>query len=63
MRYKEQALNHVEKLENLLKQMEQQINRNETREVVLRTLETSKERLEQLRSQISVEPGDFFTSK
>lgn len=63
MRYKEQALDQTEKLENILRNIEGQINRNETREAVLETLQKAKDRLEQLRSQINIEPGDFFSSK
>lgn len=63
MRYKEQVMNQVEKAENLVRSIETLINRNETRETVLDALKILKERIEQIRSQVSVEPDDFFNSK
>lgn len=59
MRYKEQTLNNVEKVENLLKLLESQINRNERREEVLTTLENVKEKLENVKSLIEIESDSF----
>lgn len=61
MRYKEQVLIKIERLENMLRNIQNQINKNETREAVLVALELVKERLEELRSQINIEQDDYLT--
>lgn len=55
MRYKEQVINQIERLENMNKSIETAINRNETRQKVLEMLEIVRERLDQLKSQVNLE--------
>lgn len=59
MRYKEQSLNNIERINNMLKNLEHNLNFNAPKQEVLNTLEQIKERLENLRSLISIEQDTF----
>jgi len=59
MRYKEQTLNAIEKTDNLLKLIQAQINRGESRDTVLQTLERVKENLEEVRSLVNIEANEY----
>lgn len=63
MRYKEQSINKIEQIENTIKLINAQINRNETRQTVQETIKILETKVDELRSLIQIEPGDFFTSK
>ena len=59
MRYKEQSLNNIERINNMLKNLEHNINFNAPRNGTLETLELIRERLDNLRSLISIEQDTY----
>lgn len=59
MRYKEQVLNNLERVKNIIRAVEVKINTNETREEVLKVLQTVTERVEQAESLVKIETSDF----
>jgi hypothetical protein len=59
MRYKEQSLNNIERINNMLKNLEHNINFNAPRNETLETLELIRERLDNLRSLISIEQDTY----
>lgn len=59
MRYKPLALNKIEELEAILNRLEFDVNRNQSREQALATLDVFKGKLDELRSLINVEHDNF----
>jgi hypothetical protein len=59
MRYKDQVLNKVNQLENLNRTLDFQLSRGESYETLLQTLSDMKEKIEDLRSTVSLEHNDF----
>jgi archaellum component FlaC len=60
MRYKEQSLNKIEQVNNRVKNIEFLVLRGQQNEAV-QALEELKEKIEELRSLISIEHNDFET--
>ena len=58
MRYKEQSLNKIEQVNNSIKTVEFLVLRNQQNEA-LQALEDLKEKLDDLRSMISIEHDEF----
>ena len=58
MRYKEQALNKLEQVSNVVNTVEFLVSRGD-QEGSLETIEDLKEKLEELRSMISIEHEEF----
>ena len=59
MKYKEQALNKVEKLEHQIRALEVGINRGNSLEEILTTVENIKNLTESLRETISIEQDEW----
>jgi hypothetical protein len=60
MRYKEQSLNKIEQVNNRVKNIEFLVLRGQQNEAV-QAFEELKEKIEELRSLISIEHNDFET--
>ncbi len=60
MRYKEQSLNKIEQVNNRIKNIEFLVLRGD-QNASLQALEELKEKVEELRSLISIEHNDFET--
>jgi len=58
MRYKEQSLSKIEQINNRIRNIEFLVSRNQQGEA-LQSLEELKEKLDELRSLISIEHNDF----
>jgi hypothetical protein len=58
MRYKEQSLSKVEQINNRIRNIEFLVSRNQQNEA-LQALEELREKLDELRSMISIEHNDF----
>lgn len=63
MRYKEQTLKQIERVDNLIKVIETHINRNETRQTVLHVVNELKEQVEKVRSLVSIEHDNFLNQR
>ena len=61
MRYKEQAMNKVSQLENMMRTLDFLVSRGESQDEILRYIEEVKEKVEDLRSILSIEHNDFET--
>ena len=61
MRYKDQVLNKINQLENLNRTLDFQLLRGESSDSLLQTLSDMKEKIEDLRSTISLEHDEFST--
>ena len=61
MRYKEQAMNKVGQLENMMRTLEFLVSRAQPQDEILRYIEEVKEKVEDLRSILSIEHNDFET--
>ncbi len=61
MRYKEQAMNKVSQLENMMRTLDFLVSRGESQDSILRYIEEVKEKVEDLRSILSIEHNDFET--
>jgi hypothetical protein len=61
MRYKDQVLNKINQLENLNRTLDFQLSRGESSDSLLQTLSDMKEKIEDLRSTISLEHDEFST--
>jgi hypothetical protein len=61
MRYKDQVLNKINQLENLNRTLDFQLSRGEGFDALLQTLADMKEKIEDLRSTISLEHDEFST--
>jgi|LakMenEpi03Aug12_release.lakeMendotaPanAssembly.Ray.scaffolds.fasta_scaffold24086_10 hypothetical protein len=59
MRYKEQVLNKINQLENLNRTLDFQLSRGESSDSLLQTLSDMKEKIEDLRSTVSLEHDEF----
>lgn len=59
MRYKNNILDKLLKLDTTISKITIQINRNESRDTVLENLNEVKEQIEEMRSMIDNEPDDF----
>lgn len=61
MRYKEQAMNKVAQLENMLRTLDFLVSRSQSQDEILQYISEIKEKVEDLRSVISIEHNDFET--
>jgi hypothetical protein len=61
MRYKDQVLNKINQLENLNRTLDFQLSRGESFDALLQTLSDMKEKIEDLRSTVSLEHDEFST--
>jgi hypothetical protein len=61
MRYKDQVLNKINQLENLNRTLDFQLSRGENLQEVMQTLSDMKEKIEDLRSTVSLEHDEFST--
>ena len=61
MRYKDQVLTKINQLENLNRTLDFQLSRGENLQEVMQTLSDMKEKIEDLRSTISLEHDEFST--
>lgn len=61
MRYKEQAMNKVGQLENMLRTLDFLVSRAQPQDEILQYISEVKEKLEDLRSILSIEHNDFET--
>jgi hypothetical protein len=61
MRYKDQVLNKINQLENLNRTLDFQLSRGESFNSLLQTLSDMKEKIEDLRSTVSLEHDEFST--
>lgn len=61
MRYKDQVLTKINQLENLNRTLDFQLSRNESYESLMQTLSDLKEKIEDLRSTVSLEHDEFST--
>jgi len=59
MRYKDQVLNKINQLENLNRTLDFQLSRGESSDSLLQTLSDMKEKIEDLRSTVSLEHDEF----
>jgi archaellum component FlaC len=61
MRYKEQALNKVAQLENMMRTLDFLVSRSQPQNEILQYISEVKEKVEELRSILSIEHNDFET--
>jgi hypothetical protein len=61
MRYKDQVLNKINQLENLNRTLDFQLSRGEGFNELMQTLADMKEKIEELRSTVSLEHDEFST--
>jgi hypothetical protein len=61
MRYKEQALNKVAQLENMMRTLDFLVSRSQPQNEILQYISEVKEKVEDLRSILSIEHNDFET--
>jgi hypothetical protein len=61
MRYKEQAMNKVAQLENMLRTLDFLVSRSQPQNEILQYISEMKEKIEDLRSILSIEHNDFET--
>ena len=61
MRYKDQVLNKINQLENLNRTIDFQLSRGENIQEIMQTLSDMKEKIEDLRSTVSLEHDEFST--
>ena len=59
MRYKDQVLNKINQLENLNRTLDFQLSRGEGFNELMQTLSDMKEKIEDLRSTVSLEHDEF----
>jgi hypothetical protein len=59
MRYKEQVLNKVSQLENMMRTLDFLVSRAQPQDEVLQYISEVKEKVEDLRSMVSLEHNDF----
>jgi hypothetical protein len=61
MRYKEQALNNVAQLENMVRTLDFLVSRAQPQDEILQYISEMKEKVEDLRSILSIEHNEFET--
>jgi hypothetical protein len=61
MRYKDQVLNKINQLENLNRTLDFQLSRGEGFNELMQTLSDMKEKIEDIRSTVSLEHDEFST--
>jgi hypothetical protein len=61
MRYKDQVLNKINQLENLNRTLDFQLSRGEGYDELIKTLSNIKDKIEDLRSTVSLEHDEFST--
>jgi hypothetical protein len=59
MRYKDQVLNKINQLENFNRTLDFQLSRGEGFDALLQTVADMKEKIEDLRSTVSLEHDEF----
>lgn len=61
MRYKEQAMNKVAQLENMLRTLDFLVSRAQPQNEIIQYISEVREKVEDLRSILSIEHNDFET--
>ena len=61
MRYKDQVLSKINQLENFNRTLDFQLSRGENYDALLQTLSDMKEKIEDIRSTVSLEHDEFST--
>jgi hypothetical protein len=61
MRYKDQVLNKINQLENLNRTLDFQLSRGEGYDELIKTVSNIKDKIEDLRSTVSLEHDEFST--
>ena len=61
MRYKEQSMNKVAQLENMMRTLDFLVSRSQPQNEILQYISEVKEKIEDLRSMLSIEHNDFET--
>jgi hypothetical protein len=59
MRYKDQALNKVNQLNNIARTLDFQVSRLESQDSILQTINDLREKIDELQSIISIEHDEF----
>ena len=59
MRYKDQALDKVNQLDNIARTLNFQVSRLESQDTLLQTIQDLKEKIDELQSMISIEHYEF----
>ena len=59
MRYKDQALDKVNQLDNIARTLNFQVSRLESQDSILQTVQDLKEVIDELQSMISIEHDEF----
>jgi len=59
MRYKDQALDKVNQLNNIARTLDFQVSRLESQQSILQTIQDLKEKIEELSDVISIEHDEF----
>lgn len=59
MRYKDQALDKVNQLNNIARTLDFQVSRLESQQALLQTIQGLKEKIEELNDLISIEHDEF----
>jgi hypothetical protein len=59
MRYKDQALNKVNQLNNIARTLDFQVSRLESQQDILQTIQDLKVKIEELQDVISIEHDEF----
>ncbi len=60
-RYKEQMLNKVAQLDNMMRTLDFMVSRGESQDMIKEYIAETKEKIDELRSLISLEHDDFQT--
>ncbi len=60
-RYKEQMLNKVAQLDNMMRTLDFMVSRGESQDMIKEYITETKEKIDELRSLISLEHDDFQT--
>lgn len=61
MRYKDQALDKINQLNNIARTLDFQVSRLEPQDSILQTIQDLKEKIEEVQSLISIEHDEFST--
>ena len=61
MRYKEQAMNKVSQLENMVRTLDFLVSRSQPQDEILQYISEVREKVEDLQSILSIEHNDFET--
>lgn len=59
MRYKDQALDKINQLNNIARTLDFQVSRLESQDSILQTIQDLREKIEEVQSLISIEHDEF----